>query len=222
MRGNPPHYTRIGARPADGTPTATGHAGSQCGQKRSGSPGVIHSSMISHSLRALDFTDVLLARGAVCGLCARRRLVAQTSPSRPSPRGSGSTSSIRIETTPTAIATGDARHISTVSRPLWWVARSRDRVLEDGQLVEQPDGRRAAGVAEHRGVILPRAPRGAPCREQWRARSNRSSRAPLTHHSPHTHTPTGGCSRRYWPGWAARGACGPVKRAGVLCGWDSR
>mgnify|MGYP004118545893 CR=1 FL=1 len=149
-------------------------------------------------------------------------LVAQTSPSRPSPRGSGSTSSIRIETTPTAIATGDARHISTVSRPLWWVARSRDRVLEDGQLVEQPDGRRAAGVAEHRGVILPRAPRGAPCREQWRARSNRSSRAPLTHHSPHTHTPTGGCSRRYWPGWAARGACGPVKRAGVLCGWDSR
>ena len=52
-----------GARPADGTPTATGHGGSQCGQKRSGSPGVIHSSMISHSLRTLDFTDVLLARG---------------------------------------------------------------------------------------------------------------------------------------------------------------
>ena len=141
-------------------------------------------------------------------------LVAQTSQSRPSPRGSGSTSSIRIETTPAAIATGDARHISTVSRPLWWVARSRDRVLEDGQLAEQPDGRRAARVAAHRGVILPRALQGAPRREQWRARSNCSSRAPLTRHH-HPQAAAAGATGR-------GGRCGaPTARPSVRV-WASR
>ena len=61
---------------------------------------------------------------------------------------------------------GRRRHPVAVRRPLWCVARSRDRVLEDGQLAEQPDGRRAAGMAEHPSNYLPRAPRGEPRREQ--------------------------------------------------------
>ena len=47
-----------------------------------------------------------------------------------------------------------------------------------------------------------------------RAESN-GARAPTAPPAPHSHTtyrtPTGGCSRRYRPGWARRGAYGPAR-----------
>ena len=140
-------------------------------------------------------------------------LVAQTSPRRSAPRRSGSTSSIRIGMMHAAVATGDDDIPSRCGGRSGALRAVAIECWKMGSWRSNPTaGAPREWLSTRPTIFLGRL-------EVSRAESN-DARAPTAPRAPHSHTthrtPTGGCSRRYRPGWARRGTYGPARWSPVL------
>ena len=124
-----------------------------------------------------------------------------------------STSSIRIGMTPAAVATGDDDIPSRCGGRSGGLRAVAIECWKMGSWRSNPTaGAPREWLSTRPSIFLGRL-------EVRRAESN-GARAPTAPPAPHSHTthrtPTGGCSRRYRPGWARRGAYGPARWSPVL------